>query len=60
MTNRDYLNTLPNDKFTNLVLAKASELEEKNFDSELDIFDITDGTILDFEQWLGEEHTESE
>ena len=60
MTNREYLNTLPNDKFTNLVLAKASELEEKNFNSELDIFDITDDTSLDFEQWLSEEHTESE
>lgn len=56
MTNREYLNTLPNDKFTDLVLAKASELEEKNFDPELDIFDITDGTKLDFEEWLEQEH----
>lgn len=48
MTNREYLNTLPNDKFTDLVLAKEAEFHEKNFDHELDIFDITDGTRIDF------------
>lgn len=60
MTNREYLNTLPNDKFTDLVLAKMAEFEEKNFDLELDIFDITDGTRIDFEMWLAEEYKESE
>lgn len=59
MTNREYLNTLPNDKFTNLVLAKASELEEKNLDTELDIFDINDSTSIDFENWLSEEYKEN-
>ena len=57
-TNREYLNTLPNDKFADLVLAKTAEFEEKNFDPELDIFDITDGTRIDFEMWLEEEHKE--
>ena len=52
MTNRDYLEILPNDKFTDLVLAKMAEFQEKNFDPELDIFDITDGTKIDFEIWL--------
>lgn len=60
MTNREYLNSLPNDKFTDLVLAKESEFHEKNFDPELDIFDITDGTRIDFEMWLAEEYKESE
>lgn len=58
MTNREHLNTLPNDKFADLVLAKTAEFEEKNFDPELDIFDITDGTRIDFEMWLEEEHKE--
>lgn len=58
MTNREYLNTLPNDKFTDLVLAKMAEFHEKNFDPELDIFDIADGTRIDFEMWLEEEHKE--
>lgn len=60
MTNREYLNTLPNDKFTDLVLTKTAEFHEKNFDPELDIFDITDGTRIDFEMWLEEEYKESE
>lgn len=58
MTNREYLNTLPNDKFTDLILAKTAEFHEKNFDPELDIFDITDGTRIDFEMWLEEEYKE--
>lgn len=56
MTNREYLNTLPNDKFTDLVLAKEAEFHEKNFNPELDIFDITIGTKLDFEEWLEQEY----
>lgn len=59
MTNREYLNTLPNDKFADLVLAKTAEFEAKNFDLELDIFDITGGTRIDFEMWLEEEYKES-
>lgn len=59
MTNREYLNTLPNDKFTDLVLTKTAEFKEKNFDHKLDIFDITDGTRIDFEMWLEEEHKEN-
>ena len=56
MTNREYLHTLPNDKFVDLILQKTAEFEEKNFDVELDIFDITDGTRIDLEVWLEEEH----
>ena len=56
MTNRDYLEILPNDKFTDLVLAKMAEFQEKNFDPELDIFDITDGTKIDFEIWLEQDY----
>lgn len=56
MTNREYLNSLPNDKFTDLVLQKQSEFHCNNFDPELDIFDITDGTRFDFENWLSEEY----
>ena len=56
MTNRDYLEILPNDKFTDLVLAKMAEFKEKNFDPELDIFDITDGTKIDFEIWLEQDY----
>lgn len=52
MTNREYLISLPNDEFADLVLAKVAEFEEKNFDPELDIFDISDGTRIDFEMWL--------
>lgn len=59
MTNREYLNSLPNDKFTDLVLAKEAEFHEKNFNPELDIFDITIGTKLDFEEWLEQEHKET-
>ena len=59
MTNREYLNTLPDDKFTDIVLAKASELQENNFDDG-DIFDMTIGTKLDFEDWLGKEHEEKD
>lgn len=58
MTNREYLNTLPNDKFTDLVLAKQAEFHLDNFGPELDIFDITDGTRIDFEMWLEKEYTE--
>lgn len=56
MTNREYLNTLSDEEFASVVLAKEAELHEKNFDHELDIFDITVGEQLDFEEWLKEEH----
>lgn len=56
LTNREYLNILPNDKFVDLVLLKQAEFHEKNFDPELNIFDITDGTRIDFEMWLEEKH----
>lgn len=56
MTNREYLNTLSDEEFASVVLAKVSELHEKNFDDELDIFDIAIGEQLDFEQWLKEEY----
>lgn len=39
MTNRKYLNSLPNDKFTDLVLAKQAEFHLNNFDLDL-IFSI--------------------
>lgn len=58
MTNREYLNTLSDEEFANVVLEKASEFEKNNFNPELDIFDITDGTRIDFEEWLSEEHRE--
>ncbi len=58
MTNREYLNTLPNDEFTDLVLAKEAEFHCNNFDPDLDIFDITDGTKMDFEHWLKEKHND--
>lgn len=56
MTNRDYLNTLSDEEFASVVLAKVAELHEKNFDDELDIFDIAIDEQLDFEQWLKQEH----
>lgn len=56
MTNREYLNSLSNEEFTNIVLGKAFEFNYKNFDPALDIFDITDGARIDFEMWLEEEH----
>lgn len=56
MTNREYLNALPSDKFVDTVLAKVAELNLKNFDPELDIFDITDGVRIDFEMWLEKEY----
>lgn len=56
MTNREYLQTLSNEKFAQLVLAKGSEFHLKNFDPELDIFDITIPTELDFEEWLEAEY----
>lgn len=58
MTNREYLNTLSNEYFARVVLAKQSELHMENFDSELDIFDITLGEEFDFIEWLNEEHKE--
>ena len=58
MTNREYLNTLSDEEFASVVLAKEAELHEKNFADELDIFDIAIGTQTDFEQWLREEHEE--
>lgn len=56
MTNREYLNTLSDEEFASVVLAKVSELQEKNCDDELDIFDIAVGEQFDFEQWLKEEY----
>lgn len=56
MTNREWLDTLSNEEFTNIILQKVSALERENFDNELDIFDITDGTRFDFEQWLEAEY----
>ena len=58
MTNRDYLNTLPNDKFSDLVLAKSAEFHCNNLNPALYIFDITDGTKIDFEEWLGQEYVD--
>lgn len=58
MTNREYLNTLSNEDFAREVLAKEAELHEKNFDPELDIFDITLGEEFDFIEWLDEEREE--
>lgn len=57
-TNRDWLNTLSNEEFTNVVLAKESEFHCNNFDPELDIFDITSGTRIDFQNWLEAEYVE--
>lgn len=58
MTNREYLNSLSNEEFTDIVLGKAFEFNCNNFAPELDIFDITDGTRIDFEEWLEQEHKE--
>lgn len=57
-TNRDYINTLSNDKFVDIILQKESEFHCKNFNPKLDIFDITDGTRIDFENWLEDEYKE--
>lgn len=59
MTNREYLNTLSNEDFARVVLAKQSELHMENFDPELDIFDITLSEEFDFIEWLDEEHEEN-
>lgn len=60
MTNREWLNTLDNQKFANVILAKVSEFQCKNFDYYGDIFDITfdTDTPIDFENWINEEHSE--
>lgn len=60
MTNREYLNTLSDEEFAQLVLAKEAEFHCDNFDPELDIFDITDGTMIDFVNWLSAEHEADE
>lgn len=59
MTNREYLNTLSNEDFTRELLAKEAELHMENFNTELDIFDITYSEEFDFIEWLNEEREES-
>lgn len=56
MTNREYLNTLSIEEFTDTILQKVFALEKENFDFELDIFDITDGVRFDFEKWIEAEY----
>lgn len=50
MTNRDYLNTLSNDKFTDLIIKKMEDFEYEYFDN-VDIKTF-------FEEWLEQEHKE--
>lgn len=58
MTNRQWLNTLTDEQFAIQVLSAVSTFHKENFNDELDIFDITIGTQLDFEEWLQAEHKE--
>lgn len=60
MTNREHLNTLDDMHYAIAVLAKVSELQEKNFNPEADIWEIVNDTQMDFEDWLAEEYKESE
>lgn len=60
MTNREYLNTLDDMHYAIAVLVKVSELQEKNFNPEDDIWESVNDTQMDFEDWLAEEYKESE
>lgn len=57
---REHLATLDDRKYAIAVLAKVSELQEKNFNPELDIWDIVNDTQDDFEDWLDDEWKEEE
>lgn len=56
MTNREYLNTLDDMHYAIAVLVKVSELQEKNFNPEDDIWESVNDTQMDFEDWLAEEY----
>lgn len=58
MTNREYLNTLSDSEFTELVLAKAIDLLADNFDEISNPYELTVRMSLDFENWLEEEYKE--
>lgn len=59
MTNREYLNTLDDMHYAIAVLAKVSEIQEKNFNPDDDIWEIVNDTQMDFENWLAEEYKEN-
>lgn len=56
MTNREHLNGLDDMPYAITVLAKVSELQEKNFNPEADIGEIVNDTQMDFEMWLAAEY----
>lgn len=60
MTNREHLNTLDDMHYAIAVLAKVSELQEKNFNSQDDIWESVNDTQMDFEMWLEEKYKENE
>lgn len=56
MTNREWLDSLPNERFATIVLGMVAEFESKNFNPMLDVFDVTNDVELDICDWLEEEH----
>lgn len=63
MSNREYLNTLSNEKFAVEIFCKVSEMQMNNIEKNPDLFEIvlTEMTVdmqLEFEKWLNEEHKE--
>lgn len=56
MTNREYLNSLDNEKFAREILAKVSEIECANYNPEFDISSMTTKNQYDFEEWLSKKH----
>lgn len=60
MTNREHLNTLDDMHYAIVVLAKVSEIQQKNFSPEADVWESVNDTQMDFEGWLAEEYKENE
>lgn len=56
MTNREHLNTLDDMHYAIEVIAKVSELQQKNFNPEDDVWEGVNDTQMDFEDWLAEEY----
>lgn len=55
MTNREHLKTLDDMHYAIAVIAKVSELQQKNFNPEDDVWEGVNDTQMDFEDWLAEE-----
>lgn len=60
MTNREHLNALDDMHYAIAIIAKVSELQQKNNNPEDDIWESVNDTQMDFEDWLAEEYKENE